>query len=144
MPTTGLPSLLFAVIAAVLLGLCVWQWRRMRGLAQPPAAAPAPAPVPQSNLFAHVGDAVHESILLYKDVILYANPMFARLAGVDRVDLVGRQLPELVEPEQAELLADQLARRLAGDVSAGRFEVDLIGQQGQHSRLELNATPVDF
>src|SRR5690606_19876142 len=48
------------------------------------------------------------------------------------------------EPEQAELLADQLARRLAGDVSAGRFEVDLIGQQGQHSRLELNATPVDF
>src|SRR5690606_38944890 len=61
-----------------------------------------------------------------------------------RVDLVGRQLPELVEPEQAELLGNQLARSLAGETSAARLEVDLVGQQGQHSRLELTATPVDF
>src|SRR5690606_7314049 len=61
-----------------------------------------------------------------------------------RVDLVGRQLPELVEPDQAELVGAQLARSMAGEASAGRVEVDLIGQQGQHSRLELTATPVDF
>ena len=101
MPTNGLPSLILALIAASLLVLCVWQWRRLRGLEQSVArATEAPAaPPPQGNLFAQVGDSVHEVVVLYKDVILYANPMFARLVGVDRVDLVGRQLPELVEGE---------------------------------------------
>ncbi len=146
MPTNGLPSLILALIAASLLVLCVWQWRRLRGLEQSVArATEAPAaPPPQGNLFAQVGDSVHEVVVLYKDVILYANPMFARLVGVDRVDLVGRQLPELVEDEDAELVGEHLARCMAGDASAGRFEIDLIGQQGQHSRLELTATPVEF
>lgn len=145
MPNYGLASLLLALIAAILLVTCVWQWRRVRSLEEAVArSTEPPAPPPQSNLFAQIGDSVHEAVLLYKDVILYANPMFARLAGVDRVDLVGRQLPELVEPEQAELLGHQLARSLAGETSAARLEIDLVGQQGQHSRLELTATPVDF
>lgn len=145
MPINGLPSLILALIAAVLLVLCVWQWRRYRSLEQAVARSTEPAPAPaRSNLFAHVGDSVHEAVLLYKDVILYANPMFARLVGVDRVDLVGRQLPELVDAEQAEMVAGQLARCMAGEASAGRMEVDLVGQQGQHSRLELTATRVDF
>src|SRR5690606_16184433 len=146
MYNNGLPSLLLALIAATLLVLCVWQWRRLRALEQAAhkaAAEPAESAPSRSNLFAQVGDSVHEAVLLYKDVILYANPMFARLTGVDRVDLVGRQLAELVDPGQAELVAGQLARAM-GAVCATRFEVDLVGQQGQHGRLELNATPVDF
>ena len=145
MPINGLPSLILALIAAVLLVLCVWQWRRYRSLEQAVARSTEPAPAPaRSNLFAQVGDSVHEAVLLYKDVILYANPMFARLVGVDRVDLVGRQLPELVDEEQAEMVAGQLARCMAGEAAAGRMEVDLLGLQGQHSRLELTATRVDF
>ncbi len=145
MHNNGLPSLLLALIAAVLLVLCVWQWRRLRRLEQStPREPPAPAgSASQGNLFAQVGDSVHEAVLLYRDVILYANPMFARLSGVDRVDLVGRQLAELVDPQQGELVVGQLARAMDG-ATPTRFEVDLVGQQGQHGRLELTATPVDF
>ena len=94
MPDPGLASLIFALAGALLLILLVWQWRRGQALARAVAlaqAAPA-VPPPQPNLFAQIGDAVHEAVLLCKgDVILYANPLFARLVGVDRVDLAGRQ-----------------------------------------------------
>ncbi|HUG73937.1 MAG TPA: PAS domain-containing protein, partial [Steroidobacteraceae bacterium] len=148
MPTTGLLSLILALTAAVSLILCLWQWRRAQALAQALARAETPVSVPATptpgNLFAQVGDAVHEAVVLYKEAILYANPQFARLAGVDRMDLVGRQLTDLVAAGQGELVTDHLARRLAGDESAGRFEVDLVSPQGQQSRLELTATPVNF
>jgi diguanylate cyclase (GGDEF)-like protein/PAS domain S-box-containing protein len=147
MPITGLPSLILSLIAVVLLVLGVWQWRRARALERRIAGIAETAPPsqpPQSNLFAQVGDAVHEAVLLYKDVILYANPLFARLLGMDRVDLVGRQLAELVDPDQAEFVEQQLARCMAGDASAARLEVDLAGAHGQKSRLELTANPVEF
>jgi PAS domain S-box-containing protein len=146
MPVFGLLSLALAVAGVVLLLLLLWQWRRSQVLAQALArsAAPIATPPPPGNLFAQMGDAVHEVVLLYKDVILYANPLFARLAGAERVNLVGRQLTAMVAPEEAELVADHIARCLAGDEAAPRFEVDVIGGQGQQSRLELTATRVDF
>jgi diguanylate cyclase (GGDEF)-like protein/PAS domain S-box-containing protein len=147
MPESGLLSLILALAGALLLILCVWQWRRAQGLAHALArteAVPVPHVPVQSNLFAQTGDAVHEAVLLYREVILYANPQFARMAGVDRMNLVGRRLTELVEPDEAELVADHLARSLAGDDSARRFEVDLVSVQGQQSRLEITAIPVDF
>lgn len=148
MPVSGLLSLILAVVGGILLVLLLWQWRRARHLARQlerPVAVPAPSQAPPalSNLFALLGDTVHEAVLLHKDVILYANPLFARMAGVDRMDLVGSKLTELVAPGQADLVADHLARRLAGDEAAARFEIDLAGQ-GQPSRLELTATPVEF
>jgi diguanylate cyclase (GGDEF)-like protein/PAS domain S-box-containing protein len=147
MPESGLVSLISALAGAILLILVVWQWRRAqalaRVLAQVPVQSTSHLPA-QPNLFAQMGDAVHEAVLLYKDVILYANPLFARLAGIDRMNLVGRQLTSLVAPDDAELVADHLARCLTGADPVVRFEIDLIGQQGQQARLELTATRVDF
>src|SRR5687768_12911968 len=148
MPASGLLGLIFPLAAALLLVLCIWQWRRAQGLARAlargqPVAEPRPAPG-FGNLFVQVGDSVHESVLLYRDVILYANQQFARQVGLDRVDLVGRRLTDLVAADDAQLVADHLQRSLAGDPSAARFEVDLVGLQGQQCRLELTATPVKF
>jgi PAS domain S-box-containing protein len=146
MSISGLPSLILSLISAVLLVLCIWQWRRGQALERVIASqAEAGRKLPQQgNLFALVGDAVHEAVILYKDGILYANPLFSSLLGVDRVDLVGRQLSELVDPDQAELVEHQLSRCMDGEMAAARLEVDLAGEQGQRSRLELTATPVDF
>jgi diguanylate cyclase (GGDEF)-like protein/PAS domain S-box-containing protein len=110
-------------------------------LQRTPAVA-APGPV-GTGLFTHVGDRVHEVVLLHRDVILYANPQFAQLLGVDRTAVVGRRLPDLVPPDQADLVARNLARSLAGEEAQTRFEIDLIGMQGQLSRLEIANTPVD-
>ena len=51
------------------------------------------------KLFADLGDRIHEAVLVHREVILYANRQFASFVGVDRVELVGRRLADLVPPE---------------------------------------------
>ena len=69
------------------------------------------------KLFADLGDRIHEAVLVHREAILYANRQFASLVGVDRVELIGRRLADLVPPEYAELVSDNIGRRLAGEQS---------------------------
>jgi diguanylate cyclase (GGDEF)-like protein/PAS domain S-box-containing protein len=96
------------------------------------------------KLFTELGERIHEAVLVHRDVILYANSQFASFVGVDRVDLIDRKLADLVAPEYAELVAENLRRRLAGAHGAERFEVEMVGLQGQVSLLELTTAPIEF
>ena len=96
------------------------------------------------KLFAELGDRIHEAVLVHREVILYVNRQFASLVGVDRVELIGRRLADLVPPEYAELVSENVRRRLAGEQTAERYEIDMVGLQGQVSRLEITSTPVDY
>jgi len=96
------------------------------------------------KLFGDLGDRIHEAVLVHRDVILYANRQFASFVGVDRVELVGRRLGDLVPPEYSELVNENIARRLAGEPAAERYEVDMVGLQGQLSLLEITSASVDY
>jgi len=96
------------------------------------------------KLFAELGDRIHEAVLVHRDVILYANRQFATFVGVDRTELVGRQLGDLVPPEYAELVNENLRRRFAGEPAAERYEIEMVGLQGQVSRLEIATALVDY
>ena len=96
------------------------------------------------RLFADLGDRIHEAVLVHREVILYANRQFASFVGVDRVDLIGRRLGDLVPPEYSELVSENIRRRLSGEPAAERYEIEMVGLQGQLSRLEISSTPVDF
>jgi diguanylate cyclase (GGDEF)-like protein/PAS domain S-box-containing protein len=96
------------------------------------------------KLFGDLGDRIHEAVLVHRDVILYANRQFASFVGVDRVELVGRRLGDLVPPEYSDLVNENIARRLAGEPAAERYEVDMVGLQGQLSRLEISSALVDY
>jgi diguanylate cyclase (GGDEF)-like protein/PAS domain S-box-containing protein len=96
------------------------------------------------KLFTELGERIHEAVLVHREVILYANSQFASFVGVDRVDLIDRKLSDLVAPEYADLVAQNLKRRLAGAHGAERFEVEMVGLQGQISLLELTTAPIDF
>src|SRR5687768_12904813 len=96
------------------------------------------------KLFTELGERIHEAVLVHRDVILYANSQFASFVGVDRVDLIDRKLADLVAPEYAELVADNLRRRLAGAHAAERFEVEMVGLQGQMALLELTTALIEF
>jgi len=96
------------------------------------------------KLFTELGERIHEAVLVHRDVILYANSQFASFVGADRVDLIDRRLADLVAPEYADLVADNLKRRLAGAHGAERFEVEMVGLQGQVSLLELTTAQIDF
>ncbi len=96
------------------------------------------------RLFADLGERIHEAVLVHREVILYANRQFASLVGVDRVELIGRRLGDLVPPEYSELVTENIRRRLAGESAAERYEIDMVGLQGQMSRLEIASTVVDY
>jgi diguanylate cyclase (GGDEF)-like protein/PAS domain S-box-containing protein len=108
-------------------------------------AAPAQDRTPSSpKLFGELADRIHEAVLVHRDVILHANKQFASLLGADRVDLIGRRFGDLVPPEYSELVTDNMRRRLAGENSAERYEIEIIGLQGQVSRLEITNTVIDY
>src|ERR1700733_8601110 len=96
------------------------------------------------KMFADLGDRIHEAVLVHRDVILYANRQFASFVGVDRIELVGRRLGDLVPPEYGELVNENIRRRLAGEEAAARYEIEMIGLQGQVSRLEITSGLVDY
>jgi len=96
------------------------------------------------KLFTELGERIHEAVLVHREVILYANSQFASFVGVDRVELIDRKLSDLVAPEYADLVAENLRRRLAGAHGAERFEVEMVGLQGQVSLLELTTAQIDF
>ncbi len=96
------------------------------------------------DLFATLGDRLHEVVMIHVDTIKYVNPQFARLMGVDRNQVVGRKLPDLVPPDQHDLVDANLGRVLEGEDLPGRFEIDLIGMQGQLTRLEVAATRTEY
>src|SRR6201996_704545 len=95
-------------------------------------------------LFAELGDRIHEAVLVHRDIILYSNRQFATFVGVDRIDLVGRRLGDLVPPDYADLVNENIRRRFAGEEAPERLEIDMVGLQGQVSRLEITTALVDY
>ena len=83
------------------------------------------------------------AVVLHRDTILFANARFAALTGLAPRELIGRKLHELVPGDYAELVRENIRRRLAGEAAAERYEIELVGAQGQVSRLEIAAVLVD-
>jgi len=96
------------------------------------------------KMFADLGDRIHEAVLVHREVILYANRQFASFVGVERIELVGRRLGDLVPPEYSELVNENIRRRLVGEEAAERYEIEMVGLQGQVSRLEITSAVVDY
>jgi len=97
-----------------------------------------------SKLFTELGERIHEAVLVHRDVILHANRQFASLVGVDSTELIGRKLADLVPPEYAELVSENIRRRLAAEPAADRYEIEMVGLQGQVSRLEVSTSVIDY
>ncbi len=104
----------------------------------------APQQLSHKELFGELADRVHEVVVVHREAILFANSQFASLIGVDRGELNGRTLDELVAPEFAEFLQDNLRRHLRSESAAERFEIEIVGFQAQFSRLELNVSHIDW
>jgi diguanylate cyclase (GGDEF)-like protein/PAS domain S-box-containing protein len=100
--------------------------------------------VERDTLFARLMESVTEAVVVHREHIEFANSRFGALVGVAPRDLIGRKLGELVPNEYAELVTDNIRRRLAGEPAAERYEIELVGAQGQVSRLELASTALNL
>ena len=97
----------------------------------------------REQLFQRLVETVHDAVLVHRDRILFANSRFLALLNLSAEEVVGRPLTEFVAPEYAELVANNLRRRLAGESAAQRYEIELVGAHAQVTRVELSSTVID-
>jgi len=97
----------------------------------------------REQLFQRLVESVHEAVLVHREVILFANSRFLALLGTTAKELIGKPLSDFVMPEYADLVRDNLGRRLLNEPAAERYEVELNGAQGLVSRVELASTLID-
>lgn len=97
----------------------------------------------REQLFQRLVETVHDAVLVHRQSILFANARFLSLLGMNAADVIGKPLADFVAPEYAELVENNLRRRLAGEPAAERYEVELVGAHGEVSRVELSATLID-
>ena len=97
----------------------------------------------REHLFQHLVETVHDAVLVHRERILFANSRFLALLNLSAADVVGRPLTDFVAPEYVELVQNNLRRRLLGEPAAARYEVELVGAQGQVTRVELSSTVID-
>ena len=89
----------------------------------------------RERLFQRLVETVHDAVLVHRDRILFANSRFLALLNLSAADVVGKPLSDFVAPEYADLVANNLRRRLHGEPAAERYEVELIGAQAQVTRV---------
>ena len=97
----------------------------------------------REQLFQRMVETVHDAVLVHRDRILFANSRFLALLNLSAAEVVGRPLTDFVAPEYAELVANNLRRRLAGEPAAERYEIELVGAQAQVTRVELSNVRID-
>lgn len=97
----------------------------------------------REQLFQRLVETVHDAVLVHRKHILFANARFLGVLGTTADQVVGRPLTDFVGPEYIELVEQNLRRRLAGEPAAERYEVELVGMQGQVTRVELSSTIID-
>jgi PAS domain S-box-containing protein len=71
--------------------------------------------------------------------ITSANPAVKRLLGYDPAELIGTRLSDHVPPEQLAKHRDMLQRKLSGEASETRYEMQVVGRNGQTRTLETNS-----
>src|ERR1700733_10376680 len=97
----------------------------------------------REQLFQRLVETVHDAVSVHRERILFANSRFLAMLNLSAAEVVGRPLSEFVAPEYVELVANNLRRRLLGEAAAERYEVELVGEQGQVTRVELSSTVID-
>ncbi len=97
----------------------------------------------REQLFQRLVEAVHDAVLVHRKSILLVNARFLSMLGASAAEVIGRPLTNFVAPEYVELVENNLARRLAGEPAAERYEIELVGAHGEVTRVELSSTLVD-
>lgn len=82
--------------------------------------------------------------LLQDSVLTYVNETFARMCGIPRAKLIGRNLRDIAPPEQQEALVAQYQRRLRGEAPDARFIVRAKPRDGGIRFIEIHGTRIDY
>jgi diguanylate cyclase (GGDEF)-like protein/PAS domain S-box-containing protein len=97
----------------------------------------------REGLFQRLVETVHDAVLVHRENIVFANARFLDMLGMSAAEVVGKPLAQFAAPEYVELVATNLRRRLAGESSAERYEIELVGKHGEVTRVEISSTVIE-
>ncbi len=97
----------------------------------------------REGLFQRLVETVHDAVLVHRENIVFANARFLDMLGMSAAEVVGKPLAQFAAPEYVELVAANLQRRLAGESSAERYEIELVGKHGEVTRVEISSTVIE-
>ena len=74
---------------------------------------------------------IQDAVFMIRDgKILYANEGFAGIVDYDAVDLTGKDIEELIAPDDMSMVLDRYALRMKGENVPGQYELRLVKKDG--------------
>ncbi|MEM8685180.1 MAG: EAL domain-containing protein, partial [Pseudomonadota bacterium] len=102
----------------------------------------------RDRLFHAFTKTLPEIVLIHDEKILLANESAASLIGLEPAQLTGREVADLVKPAYRALFRKTMTKRLAGQNTPNRLEIQLINGnesglwvEAQSSTIEFNSRP---
>src|SRR5690606_19832939 len=98
----------------------------------------------RDRLLADFARTLPEIVLLHDERILLANESAAALVGLTPEQIEGREVADLVKPAYRALFRRTVAKRLAGESTPERLEIQLINGDEQGLWVEAQSSPVEY
>ncbi|MCH8059594.1 MAG: EAL domain-containing protein [Proteobacteria bacterium] len=98
----------------------------------------------RDRLFRDFAKTLPEIVIIHDDKIRLANESAASLMGLDSVQLVGRDIADLIKPAYRALFRNTMAKRLAGENVPRRLEIQLINGNEAGLWVEAQSTSIEF
>ena len=102
----------------------------------------------RDRLFRDFARTLPEIVIVHDEKIMLANESAASLIGLEPEQLVGRDVADLVKPAYRALFRKTMAKRLSGQSTPNRLEIQLINGneaglwvESQSSTIEYNGSP---
>ena len=98
----------------------------------------------KDRLFAEFSKTLPEIVLVHDERILLANESAASLIGLEPEQLVGREAADLVKPAYRALFRKTMAKRLLGESTPERLEIQLISGDDAGMWVEAQSSVIEF
>lgn len=98
----------------------------------------------RDRLFHAFARTLPEIVLIHDEKILLANDSAASLIGVEPAQLVGRDVADLVKPAYRALFRKTMTKRLGGQSTPERLEIQMINGNDSGLWVEAQSSTVEF
>ncbi|MBN1161342.1 MAG: PAS domain S-box protein, partial [Dehalococcoidales bacterium] len=93
------------------------------------------------SLVEHSNDGI---VYIEEKVIEYCNSKMLEISGYSREEFIGKPFLDFIVPEQRKIAAETYRQRLAGMKALERYELDIIGKDGNTINTEISAGLFSF
>lgn len=98
----------------------------------------------RDRLFTDFAKTLPEIVIVHDEKILLANESAANLIGLESIQLVGREIADLVKPAYRALFRNTMRKRLAGENVPQRLEIQLINGNEAGLWVEAQSSNIEF